>query len=109
MNRALPGIQQLANQGVAWAQSDLATLYEEGLLLAKKPAEAIAWYRKAAAQDYVGALTNLGVMYANGIGVSRDRDAAIRYLQQAAELGDRIARENLEVLGTAGNINPLEK
>ncbi len=99
IRKALPAIQSAATSGEAWAQADLGSLYEDGLVVAKNDVEAVRWYRLAAQQGYAGAQTNLGVMYANGTGVEQDIDEAIRWLQRAAAQGDKIAAENLATLG----------
>lgn len=99
IRKALPAIQSAATSGEAWAQSDLGSLYEDGLVVAKNDVEAVRWYRLAAQQGYAGAQTNLGVMYANGTGVEQNIDEAIRWLQRAAAQGDKIAAENLATLG----------
>ncbi len=99
IRKALPAIQSAATSGEAWAQADLGSLYEDGLVVAKNNVEAVRWYRLAAQQGYAGAQTNLGVMYANGTGVEKDIDEAIRWLQRAAAQGDKIAAENLATLG----------
>jgi len=96
---ALPGIRAGVDAGEAWAQSDLASLYADGIVLAENDKEALRLYRLAAEQGYAGAQTNLGVMYANGEGVFRSRQDAIAWLRRAAAQGDRIAQQNLEALG----------
>ena len=67
---ALPAIQAFAAEGRAWAQSDLGSLYEDGLVLPRDYKEAFFWYRASAEQGYAGAQTNLGILYARGLGVS---------------------------------------
>lgn len=96
---ALPAIQNFANEGRGWAQSDLGSLYEDGLVLPRDYAEAVYWYRSAAEQGYPGAQTNLGIMYARGRGVATNRRTAIEWFQRAAKQGDIVAKRNLEVLG----------
>lgn len=96
---ALPAIQRFANEGRAWAQSDLGSLYEDGLVLSKDISKALYWYRLSANQGYAGAQTNLGVMYANGIGVSANQRIAISWFKKAARQGDIAAKRNLEKLG----------
>jgi TPR repeat protein len=92
---ALPSVRQFAEQGRSWAQSDLGSLYEDGLVLAKDYAYAIYWYRSAAEQGYAGAQTNLGIMYADGRGVATSRQTAIAWFQKAAAQGDALAKRNL--------------
>ena len=99
IHEALPQIQAKANQGVAWAQADLGSLYSDGIVLAENHEEAVRLYRLAAKQGYAGAQTNLGVMYANGQGVPRSREDAIMWFRRAAAQGDRIAQKNLQTLG----------
>lgn len=96
---ALPAIRKFAEEGRAWAQSDLGSLYEDGLVLARDFAEAVFWYRSSAVQGYPGAQTNLGMMYARGRGVTTSRSTAIEWFQRAAKQGDIVARNNLEALG----------
>jgi len=96
---ALPAIQRFAEEGRAWAQSDLGSLYEDGLVLRRDFGEAVYWYRSAAEQGYPGAQTNLGIMYARGRGVSLSRRTAIEWFQRAAKQGDVVAQRNLEAMG----------
>jgi len=99
VREALPGIQEEAERGTAWAQADLASLYADGIVVAENDEEAVRLYTRAAEQGYAGAQTNLGVMYANGEGVAPSRDQAVLWLRRAAAQGDRIAQNNLRVLG----------
>jgi len=96
---ALPAIQRFANDGRAWAQSDLGSLYEDGLVLPRNFTDAVYWYRSAAEQGYPGAQTNLGIMYARGQGVATNRKTAIEWFQKAANQGDNVAQRNLEAMG----------
>ena len=96
---ALPAIRDFANEGRGWAQSDLGSLYEDGLVLPRDYGEAVYWYRTAAEKGYPGAQTNLGIMYARGRGVATSRRTAIEWFQRAAKQGDRVAQRNLESMG----------
>jgi len=96
---ALPAIQKFANDGRAWAQSDLGSLYEDGLVLKKDYDDAVKWDRLAAEQGYPGAQTNLGLMYARGRGVTASRSTAVEWFQRAAKQGDSVAQRNLKALG----------
>lgn len=96
--RALPDILRQSEQGVAWAQADLGTVYEFGLGLDKNLVRAASWYAKAAEQGYAGAQTNLGVLFITGEGVKYDRQRALYWLKQAARQGDKIAQDNLLIL-----------
>lgn len=99
---ALPAVKKFANEGRAWAQSDIGSLYEDGLVLTQNLDEAIFWYRSAAQQGYAGAQTNLGVMYAEGKGVARSTQIAVDWFKKAAAQGDIAAKKNLRAL----NIQP---
>lgn len=99
IREALPEIRERVEQGEAWAQADLASLYADGIVVAENDKEAVRLYTLAAEQGYAGAQTNLGVMYANGEGVFRNRDSAVQWFRRAAEQGDRIAQKNLQALG----------
>ena len=96
---ALPAIQNFAQEGRSWAQSDLGSLYEDGLVLPRDYREAIYWYRNAAEKGYPGAQTNLGIMYARGRGVAQSRKTAIQWFQRAAKQGDIAAKRNLQSYG----------
>ena len=101
LRSALPKLTALANSNEAWAQSDLGSLYEDGLVVQQNNNTAIDWYRKAAAQNYAGAQTNLGNMYFFGKGVEQDTEEAIRWYRLAALEGDAIAKQNLIQLGVS--------
>ena len=96
---ALPAIQKFANEGRSWAQSDLGSLYEDGIVLPRDLNKAISWYQSAAEQGYSVAQTNLGLMYARGRGVNSNRERAIEWFKKAASQGDEIAQRNLNTLG----------
>ena len=96
---ALPAIQKFADDGLLWAQSDLGSLYEDGLVLTRNYSRAVYWYRSAAEKGYPRAQTNLGTMYARGRGVATSRRSAIEWFQRAAKQGDPAAQRNLETLG----------
>ena len=99
LQSALPDLVKRAEANEAWAQSDLGSLYEDGLVVNQSNSTAISWYRKAAAQNYAGAQTNLGNMYFFGKGVEQSQDEAIKWYRLAALEGDAIAKQNLIQLG----------
>ena len=97
---ALGPVQLAASQGKAWAQSDLADYYYDGLVIDADQRTAAFWYRKAADQGYGPAQTNLGVLYMTGYeGVSPNRAVAVHWFSEAALQGNRAAIDNLRVLG----------
>lgn len=89
-----------ALQGDANAQKNLGYLYEEGLGVPRDPAQALAWYQRAADQGYAAAYNDLGAMYANGTGVPQDLVRAYVLFTQAWAKGDgdvvRLAISNRE-------------
>ena len=95
LRTALPDLIKRAQQSQSWAQSDLGSLYEDGIIVSQSYDEALNWYRKAAAQNYAGAQTNLGNMYFFGKGVQQSQDEAIKWYRLAAIGGDAIAKQNL--------------
>ncbi len=54
----------LAEQGEAFAQSNLGLMYERGQGVPQDYKEAVKWYRLAAEQGDAEAQFNLGIMYA---------------------------------------------
>ena len=89
-----------ALKGDANAQRNLGYLYEEGLGVPRDPAQALAWYQKAADQGYAAAYNDLGAMYANGSGVPQDLVRAYVLFTQAWAKGNgdvvRVAISNRE-------------
>ena len=99
ISAALPAITTFANENRAWAQSDLGSLYEDGLVLKRDYSMAVKWYRAAAEQGHPSAQTNLGSMYAGGRGVDTNKEAAIKWFLKAANQGDLVAKRNLIAMG----------
>ena len=58
-------------------------------------AESLKWFRKAAKQGNIGAQYNLGVMYTEGQGVTKDLTKAVKWFHKAAEQGHSSAQNNL--------------
>ncbi|KAH9190221.1 hypothetical protein AeNC1_007814 [Aphanomyces euteiches] len=57
--------------------------------------EAVRHFEQAAAGGVVHSLANLGLMYANGIGVQADPQRAVQYFQEAADRGSAFAVNGL--------------
>jgi len=96
---ALEDIRELSKSGVSWAQADLGSYYEDGIIINQDYRTAANWYYQSAEQGYSGAQTNLGVLFANGHGVNPDMKKAVEWFKRAALQGDRVAKENLTILG----------
>jgi hypothetical protein len=76
--------RKAADQGYAFAQSNLGVMYDKGQGLPQDYREAVRWYRKAADQGNTAAQFLLGSMYANGLGVTQDYVAAHMWFNLAA-------------------------
>ena len=86
--------------GEAWAQAFLGTSYFLGTGVTQSYAEALKWYRLAAAQESGQAKFNLGFMYQAGEGVMQDDAQAVKWYRLAAGLAE--ARCNLGVMYASG-------
>jgi TPR repeat protein len=65
-------------------------------------AEAVKWYRLAAAQGHAAAQSNLGTMYVNGQGVVQDYAEAVKWYRLAAAQGHAAAQSNLGTMYVNG-------
>ncbi|KAF9078941.1 hypothetical protein BGX23_005645, partial [Mortierella sp. AD031] len=63
----------------------------------------------AAAQGHAGAQSNIGVLYEEGRGVSRDYKAAMDWYTKAAEQGGTYAQTNIGVMHEMGRGVPKDK
>ena len=75
---------QLAIQGNADAQAELAMMYRSGINTNKDNLKAFQWYKKAAEQGQAIAQNNLAVMYATGEGVKQDYEQSFQWYGMAA-------------------------
>lgn len=100
---AMSSVTQFAQDNRAWAQADMGSLFEDGIILKQNYPSAVEWYRKAADQGYAGAQTNLGNMYYGGRGVEQNTKTAIDWFKLAAKNGDAVAKRNLVALGVSSN------
>ena len=78
---------QLAKQGDPEAQFSLGLLYDTGGRGKRNPAQAVYWFKKAAAAGVAGACLYLGMKYEFGAGVTQNRKKAYRWYEQAALQG----------------------
>jgi TPR repeat protein len=65
--------------------------------------QAVRWYRRAAAQSNVDALTSLGLLHLDGDGVPRDARVAAAWLRRAAEQRSGFAQYTLAGLLESGD------
>ena len=86
----------LAEAGDPSAQFGLAVLYEKGGGgFEQNLDEAIKWYELAAGQGIAAAQNNLGHMYSQGMGVTKDKARAVKLWLAAAEGGHVLSYYNL--------------
>lgn len=90
--------QNLAEQGIASAQINLAALYDSGTGVAADQAKAAALYLAAASKGNQFAQYNLAVMHIEGRGVSQDLALAERWLEKAAAQKMALAQYQLGLL-----------
>jgi len=88
-------VERLALAGVGEASFLMGTAYAEGLAVPVDPVAAVAWYRKAAAENITLAQHNLGNVHAAGTGVEQSDSEAVRWWLLAAEKGDAIPQFRL--------------
>jgi len=89
-------------------QTDLGNEYHEGVGVAQDYAEAMKWYRLAAAQGNANAQNNLGTMYYNGSGVAQDYAEAVKWYRKAAAQGNANAQNNLGAMYERGEGVPQD-
>ena len=82
-----PALLAKANAGHADAEFQVGVKYELGAGVPKDPAQAAAWYRKAADQGNPEAEHSLGVLYETGNGVTLDASVAAQLYRKAADQG----------------------
>ncbi|RHY26952.1 hypothetical protein DYB32_007145 [Aphanomyces invadans] len=63
--------------------------------LGPNPIEALRHFEEAAANGIAHSMANLGLMYANGMGVDPNPERAVQYFQQAADQGNAFAVNGL--------------
>jgi len=93
-------LSKMAQQGDAEAQWRLGTLYRNGDGVRQSDAEAVEWFRHAAEQKYVPALSALGSQYWAGRGVPQDYGKAYFWYDVALAQGDENAETQLQDLAT---------
>ena len=89
--------KQLAEQGNAEAQYNLAILYRQGKGIKQDKQTALLWFEKSAKQGLASAEYYLGHLYDNGDTVNRDPAVAVEWYKKAAEKGNPLAQSNLGV------------
>ncbi len=99
----------LAEQGDADAQYNLAFMYETGFSVPKDNGKAARWYEPAAEKKHVLAQLRLGLMYLAGAGVKQSEIQAAKLLGTAGERGNKLAAGVNELLLGSSPELPLNK
>jgi len=112
---ALSGVQDLdklssrmqtiwsdAERGVARSQFALGGFYHLGGVAGIEidNLQALKWYARAAAQDDIASINNIGVMLMKGLGMDINEGAAIKWLEYASNRGNVYSMVNLGILLT---------
>jgi len=106
---AISLLRRAADRDYMAAEETLGIFSETGIGLEKPaPTDALAWYEKAAQQGSMNAATDIGLMYANGKGVTRDTTEAVSWFRRAAEGGDASAQYNLALMYERGEGVPRD-
>jgi hypothetical protein len=80
----------------------IGVMYFNGRSVLRDDAQAVDWWRKAAAQGQGAALQNLGVAYSTGRGVGRDLVQAAQWWRKAADTGNVAAINSLAAAYSTG-------
>jgi hypothetical protein len=91
-----------AQRGNHYSEFELGRFYRAGYLGAPDYAQAMAWFQKAAAENYGPADQYLGEMYETGKGVSADPEQARMHYERAADLGVSAAIQRLGEISRDG-------
>jgi TPR repeat protein len=104
---ALAALQQLANSGDAEAAFRLGRYFhiESGHL---DYAQALFYYNKAIEKGHAWAMSNVGLLYEDGLGVQVDDAIARKYFEQAAAMGSEFGYYNLARQNLIGEGGPRD-
>lgn len=94
--------KELAEQGDAQAQFDLAVLYETGDGILQSYKEAAKWFQKAAEQGVFEAQYNLAKMYEEGRGVEQNYQEAKKWYGKVCDNGEQKGCDEYARLTKAG-------
>ena len=105
---AFEAFRDLAHEGHAQAQYELAELYANGLGVRTDLDVALYWYRQAAQQEVAEAQNELALRYLLGRGVPQDYEQAAYWYRQLAEDGHAPAQHLLAGLYEDGSGVPQD-
>ena len=100
--------KQLAEEGAAEAQYNLALIYSLGKEILKDDQVAIKWYRLAAEQDNTNAMNSLGETYLQGKGVPQDNVVALMWFNLCSKW-NKLCMENENLVKKKMTPSQIEK
>jgi len=100
VSEALRLYRLAADQGHAVAQSNLGSMYDQGLGVPQDDAEAVKWYRLAADQGFAAAQAGLGLHIWNGEGLKQDDIKGLMWLIVADANGLAIQEDIVSISTT---------
>lgn len=96
-----------ARLGNREAQFKMAQLHENGIVVEKSIPLALSWYTEAAAQNYLKAEYNLGMIYLLGKGGDKNFGTALYWLNRSAFKGNTKAQYALAKIYESGLGDPM--
>ena len=93
------------------AAGDVVAQFSLGMILyyeTPETAQAVDWFRRAAAQGYASAEYQMGQMYDFGFGVAQDNTQALAWYRKAAEHGSAAAARTLGEFYRRGRAVPAD-
>ena len=110
LRKAMEWYEKAAQQDLASAQYNLATLYQAaGELDPHAYKKAAYWYEKAANNGVMQAFNNLAALYFKGNGVKKDPQKALMLFEKAAQMGDANAQLNCGIRYAWGEEETADK
>jgi TPR repeat protein len=110
IRKAMSWYEKAAQQDLASAQYNLATLYQAaGELDPHAYKKAAYWYEKAANNGVKQAFNNLAALYLEGKGVKKDAKKALMLFEKAADMGDANAQLNCGIRYAWGEQETVDK
>ena len=109
LEAAIKWFTKAAEQGLAEAQHNLASMYDSGEGVAQDYKQAVYWYTKAAEQGYASAQSDLGILYHYGNGVPEDIVKAHMWINISAGNGLAIGKANKEFIERRMSPSQIEK
>ncbi|MCD8552093.1 MAG: sel1 repeat family protein [Shewanella xiamenensis] len=98
-----------AEQGDAFAQSEVGSMYGSGKGVKQDYLNAVEWYQKSADQGSEEGQYSLGFAYEYGHGVKQDYVKAVEWYQKAADQGYLFAKQRVLTLNKFLNCSKSAK